>query len=312
MKDNVALIGYGYWGKKYYNYLKKSEYFNLCFVFAPSFEKIRSLENPEKKFISDIETILNNEDIPNVIIATPINTHYEIALKMLEHSKNILIEKPITMRLKEALELNRISSEKNKIIETDYTYTYSAALDYVKKLIEKKHIGNIQSIEISLNQLGRFLPYNIYYLLGSHALSILDLFLPIDECVFSPIPLMKNNDIVTSSVVTFYSSKHNCSGVMNLNLHSPIREKKIIIYGEKGTIYYTPLEKKVITITEYYRTEALTETELIKATKFYEFDENNNLNLALKNFHSVLHGKNSSNIKRSLSITGVLEKLCYE
>lgn len=311
-KEKIALIGYGYWGKKLYKYLRKSKKFELCSVFFPSLKNYNNKIIRTKfgnEFTSDIDSIWRNKGISNVVIATPIDTHFEVVSSALRHSKNVLIEKPLTMNMKEAIGLARMASQRKLILETEYTYTYSAALQFARKMVEEGAIGRIQSIYIGFKQLGRFLPHDVYLLLGSHALSILDFFIPLIKFTFSTFPLIKTDGIVTSAIVQFQSMKKQYSGYLDLSLHCPKRDKKVILFGEKGTLIYCPEEKETLLLTLYHRRDSASEQDLVEKKKCFNFDEKNNLKNAIENFYELLHRKKKCNIDRAVRVNYVLDLL---
>lgn len=311
-KENVALIGYGYWGKKLYSYLKESDKFHLCYVFFPS---LKNYDNESinrkfgKEFTSDIEKIWRDTNVANIIIASPIDTHFEVVCCALSHSKNVLVEKPLTKKAKDANSLAEMARQRNLILETEYTYTYSAALNFAKKTVDDGRIGRIQSISICFSQLGRFLPYDVYFLLGSHALSILDLFMPLNEFTFNAFPLMATNGIVTSALIQFKSEKMRCRGHIDVSLHCPERDKKVAIFGEKGTIVYAPDARDTLTLTLYKRSSSLSGQDLIERNEHFQFDENHNLRNALENFYCLTQNNKECNIARAVAINSILERL---
>lgn len=222
---NTALIGYGYWGQRLYRYFKSNENFLLKYVFG------RSLQD-DKEFTSDLNKIWKDQTIQAVVIATPIDTHYSIVKKALLCKKNVLCEKPLALKTKEILELKRISEQNNLLLMTEYTYTFSCALLHAQKIIDEGVIGPVKSVCITIKQLGRFLDYDVFTLLGTHALSILDLFYPLRRCNFHSRTLMYNTDLVTGGLIHFESKDRDFSGYIDVSLHCPIREKKVVIYGE--------------------------------------------------------------------------------
>lgn len=261
------------------------------------------------EFTSDIDTVWKNKNISNVVIATPIDTHFKVVSCALSHSKNVLVEKPLTMNAKEAVDLAQMASKNKLILETEYTYTYSAALHYAKNMVEKGVIGRIQSINICFKQLGRFLPHDVYLLLGSHALSILDFLIPLTNFTFSAFPMVTTNNIVTSALVQFQSEKKQCSGYIELSLNCPRRDKKVVLFGEKGTLMYCPEEKETLTLTFYHRGDSISEQDLIVKKECFNFDEKNNLNNAIENFYELIHHKKKCNIDRAVEVDSVLDVL---
>lgn len=311
---NIALIGYGYWGQKIYRYLKESSNFNLSAVYFRSLEKlpptvIEQEYGPE--FTPRLkEDIWLNKNIPHVVIVTPINTHYSLVREALLNSKNVLVEKPLTTKTEEALLLQKMAKEKNLKLMTEYPYTFSKALLMAQKLVKEGAIGSLKSISITIKQLGRFLEYDVNTLLGTHALSILDMFLPIKDCQFSCQPLLVTDNIVTGSIIQFKAKESDCQGYIDVNLHCPERDKKVIIYGTKGTIIYDPYAEKTLQLTLYSCQRNVTQAkDLINQQTGYDFDENNNLQYAVTEFFEVINNQKPDNSDRSVAVTTALESL---
>jgi len=299
-KINTALIGYGYWGKRLYRYLKSSENFSVKYVFG------RSLEQ-DKEFTSDINKIWQDKDIQAVIIATPIDTHYSVVKEALLYNKNVLCEKPLAQKAEEILELKAISEQRNLLLLTEFTYTFSKSLEKAKKIIDDGLIGEIESMELSLKYVGRFLKYDVYWLLASHLLSILDIFIPLEKLSFNKIDFIKHNERVETGLLLFQSKK--ASGKMTISLNYPDREAKVIIYGQKGTLVYTTLSQPSLRISWYKKTEGVLSNELVTKDEFHFFGEGNNLKYAVEYLHKALEGSAKSNIDSAVKVTKILETL---
>jgi predicted dehydrogenase len=297
-KINVALIGYGYWGQRLYRYLKAHPGLNLKYVCALSLKE-------EGEFINDIDKIWRDDDVRAVIIATPIDTHYQIAKKALLAHKHVLCEKPLVLRSKQALELKEIAEERRLLILTEFTYTFSKSLGKAKKIIEGGEIGEINSIELSLKYAGRFLKYDVYWLLGSHLLSILDNFVPLRSLKFSKFDLIKNKDRVETGSILFKNGK--ISGKMTVSLNYPDKDMKVIIYGRKGTLVYSTMSEPSLKYFCYKKTEGVLGEKLIIKERSYFIDEKNNLKLAVQYLYDALTGRASGNIERAIMVTKILE-----
>ena len=309
-KKNIALVGYGYWGQKIYRYLKKSEDFQVRHVFFRSLKDL-SQDTIEQKygneFVSTIDLILDDKSVPNVIIATPVSTHFQLIKQALMKSKNVLAEKPLATDPLQSMELLKIAQERNLKLETEYTFTYSEALSFAQRIVEEETIGEIESIIITKKQLGRFLPYDVYTLLGTHCISMLDMFLPIQECKFYPKPLMRNEGIITAANIYFESINTKCQGYIDVNLHCPVRETKVIICGQNGTIVYDPSASDTLTLVLFSRFQRKGQNKVeISKEKVYATDENHNLQRALVHFSKVIENKVNDNSQRAANITEII------
>ena len=99
--QKICVIGAGGWGRNHINTLNK---LNCLYGIIDS--DVSILNNYHEinsycKFFNDIESSLG-EDFDGYVIATPAETHYSIAKKLISHSKNVLIEKPVCLTSKHA------------------------------------------------------------------------------------------------------------------------------------------------------------------------------------------------------------------
>lgn len=92
---------------------------------------------------TDHKEMLDKEDIDAVIIATPTNTHLEIALDCLKASKHILIEKPIARSVSEAKQINTASKKYKKQVMVGMNLRYRPDAMLMKSLVNSGELGDI-------------------------------------------------------------------------------------------------------------------------------------------------------------------------
>lgn len=292
---NAALIGYGYWGSKLYHYLKENKNFNLKYVYALS-------KKDCKEFTKDINNIWRNKKVTAVVVATPIDTHYSIVKEALLHQKNVLCEKPLALKIKECLELKRLSEKQKLLLLTEYTWAFSKGL----KKAQQTDIGSIKAIEMDIKHLGRFLKWDVYWLLASHMLSILDMFVPLKTLKFEKVDLLKDRELIETGMILFKNK--TIKGRISVSTNYIEKETKVVIYGSKGTIIYDPLAKESLRVGWYKKTTGLLAKDLLVKTKTYSYDEINNLRYTFEYFYQALKGKAETNINLAITITKILEK----
>ena len=288
-KNQIALIGKGYWGSKLERYIP--EYFDLKYIIGKDFDK---------------QKIWDNSEIDSVLIATPIETHYDLVKEALEHDKHVFVEKPITLKYNEGIELKDLAREKGKILAVEYTQTFSKSIKHACKII--KEIGELQYIELSVKHLGRFMNYNVYWLLASHQLSILDMFVDLNHLTFTVEDYMFYKGLCTMGSIIF--ENRYLKGVIDVSLNSPIKEMQATFYGTTGTIIYNPFDRHSLRLCLYDKKFAALSDELIKEERTYSFDEMNNLRYSIRYFNNVIAKKEVSNIESALKITRILEEKC--
>ena len=123
---NVALIGYGYWGAKLARNFQNSEYFNLVSVYDKKKKRVDEAKDIFKRIqiYKNIRQLLDNKRIDLIIISTPTSTHYKLAKQSILSQKNVLVEKPLSLSLKEVKNLETLAKLKNKKIFVDYPFLF--------------------------------------------------------------------------------------------------------------------------------------------------------------------------------------------
>ena len=289
---NVALIGCGYWGSKLKRYIVENENFSIT---------------DTCNILSDLSVIWDSKDITAVVVATPNETHYPIIKSALLSGKNVLAEKPLTLKAGQCEELRRIAADRNLVLLVEYTPTFSKALEKARIMVEQGKIGNILGLEMMVRHLGRFGGGSVYWILGSHMLAVLDMFIPIEGMAFSKTDLVTYEGQVETGVIHFQNGR--VSGQIAISLNYSGKETRVIIYGEKGTIIYDAVSQPSLFLGRYERQKWVVASELPTDQMMFRFDEANNLRYAVEYFHQALKGEAGGNIDRAVAITRILEGL---
>jgi hypothetical protein len=129
-----CLVGFGRWGKIYFETIKRLNFCTLdCIVLKGS--------NPRYEQISDtptfhsIKDVIEKRDVDGFIIATPPETHLQLARICLLHKYPVLVEKPFTTNFGEASQLIEIAKDSQAICMVGYQHLYLESYLKLKKLV---------------------------------------------------------------------------------------------------------------------------------------------------------------------------------
>jgi len=210
----------------------------------------------------------------------------------------------MALHTEQCKELVDIAENRGLVLETEYTYTYSNALRQIAILLAK--VDNI-GIEMSVKHLGRFGGGNVYWLLGSHMLSVLDMFTPLKELSFYRNDIYSYDGVVETG--DLYFSGNRVNGRISLSLNYPYKETQITFYCDELTIVYDPAEEFPVREKRYKRDKWVIGSKLRGLDVPIPGDESNNLRLAIQNFANIIEGSAAHNVGRSGAVTGVIENL---
>ena len=173
----VGVIGYGYWGPNLVRNFHQSGSTKLVGVSDIRQERLKEVTTryPEVIVTTNYKDLLNNPEVEAVVIATPVETHYNIAKEALEAGKHVLVEKPLTNTVSEAKDLVKIATEKGKTLMVDHTFLYLTETEKLKELVSSGELGEIYTVSMQRLSLGLFQRHiNVIQDLIPHDIAILN------------------------------------------------------------------------------------------------------------------------------------------
>ncbi len=237
-----------------------------------------------EKHYTDYKEMLDKEEIEAVIIATPTNTHLEIALDCLKANKHILIEKPIARNVSEAKQINAASKKYKKQVMVGMNLRYRPDAMLMKSLVISGELGDIfyircgwlrkQSNEqkwfINKSQSGGGVIIDLGILILDLALWILN-----DKKIKS-VSVQKFNhntkDVEDSAIgLVRFDDDRVISFEVSWGLHSEWDKFHLAAFGTEGTAHLNPLrayKRMESSHIDYTVTNQANQTNLFK--KSYE------------------------------------------
>ncbi|MDA3859676.1 MAG: Gfo/Idh/MocA family oxidoreductase [Melioribacteraceae bacterium] len=238
MKDiNVAIIGAGRWGFNHVrtaNQLLDAKDITVFDSFPEVENKIKEL-NSEINFTTDFNSVLENKEITAVIIATPAETHFEIAKKCMMAGKNVLVEKPITLVPSEAEELLNLSLSLNLKLMVGHVLLFHPAVLRIKDGIENGDIGNLQYIYSNRLNLGAIRSEeNALWSFAPHDISVIQFLVG-----NNPTDIQANGGAyvqngIEDTTMTFLSYPNNVKAHIFVSWLHPFKEQRMVVIGDKG------------------------------------------------------------------------------
>ena len=170
----VAVIGSGYWGKNLIrNYYHIGALKLIC-------ERNETLLQHFKELYPDVETcvayndVLSRDDIDGIVIATPAETHYNLAREALLAGKHTYVEKPLVLDEKMGEHLISLANQKKRVLMVGHLLQYHPAFVKLKELAAKGELGRINYIYSNRLNLGKIRrEENILWSFAPHDISMI-------------------------------------------------------------------------------------------------------------------------------------------
>lgn len=131
--------------------LKEVEVIACCDMNHSRLKEFGKKYDINNQFINFDELLKSNLKIDFVDVSTPGKTHYEICMQALESGFNLLVEKPITLSLKETLDLKNIAEKKKLKVCVIQNYRYRDVVLQAKKDMDEGRIGTINQVNVTFH-----------------------------------------------------------------------------------------------------------------------------------------------------------------
>lgn len=242
---HIGIIGLGYWGPNLLrNFAAQMDTVNKLVCCDLNEQRIVKLKPsfPAVHFTSNTEDIIDSPEIDAVVIATPVNSHYELARKSLNNGKHVFIEKPMTMRVDESEKLLELAYSKNLQVMVDHTFIYTGAIRKIKEISSKGELGDILYFDSVRVNLGLFQhDVNVIWDLAVHDISIMDYILPNKPISVSAIGIHHLNGLEDVAYLTIML-ENNIIAHFHVNWLAPVKVRTMLIGGNKKMLVYNDLE----------------------------------------------------------------------
>src|SRR4029453_15169666 len=110
--------GLGYWGPNLVRNFSESPIFEVAWACDLRPETLDAVERryPGLACTTQVEDVLRDAEVDAVAIATPVSTHYSLAMSALEAGKHVFVEKPLAASTEEVLHLTRVADASDLVL----------------------------------------------------------------------------------------------------------------------------------------------------------------------------------------------------
>ncbi|WP_420329137.1 Gfo/Idh/MocA family oxidoreductase [Lactiplantibacillus plantarum] len=112
-------------------------------------------------YTTTLADIYEDPDIQLVVVSTPSHTHYSVAKDVLNHGKNVLVEKPFTETSAEARELFELAKQKHLFIQCYQNRRFDSDYLTTQKVIESGVLGDLLEVEMHFDYFRPEVPTNV-------------------------------------------------------------------------------------------------------------------------------------------------------
>ncbi len=172
----LAVIGAGNWGFNHvrtFAQLPGGHLHAVSDLVPTNLQKVRQ-QFPEVLTESDYRKVLDLAGLQAVVVATTAASHYEIARAALERGLHVLVEKPMTLDIRESQDLIELARKQQRVLMVGHILLYHPVVVRLKQCIQEGVLGSIHYIyskRVNLGQVRK--DENSLWSLAPHDISVM-------------------------------------------------------------------------------------------------------------------------------------------
>ncbi len=247
----VGVVGLGYWGPnlaRNFSAIPGCELAYLCDAEPAARDRLGRLF-PGTTLAEDLGQLLDDPALDAVVLATPVPTHAELAIRVLEAGKHCFVEKPLALTAADAERAVTAASDAGRVLMVGHLLEYHPGVRKLKELTDAGELGDeifyIYGNRLNLGKLRA--DENALWSLGAHDVSVL-LYLADEE----PTEVVAHGESYVRSgvedvVFCFLRFPSGLTAHLHLSWLDPHKERRFTVVGSRrmATFDDMALERKL-------------------------------------------------------------------
>lgn len=244
MQIGLGVIGCGYWGKNYvrvFQEIPQSRVVQVSDLRPESLEVVKK-HYPKVRPTTDYTDILNDPKVDAVVVATPANSHFELAKECMQAGKHVLVEKPLASNLVGGEQLVELSLKHKVTMMVGHTFLYNAGIRKVRECIQSGGIGKVYYMHATRTNMGPIrYDVNALWDLAPHDISIFNYLLDaVPESISATGARFLGTDREDVGFVTL-NYPDGVVGHIHVSWINPYKVRKVTVVGSRQRIDFDDL-----------------------------------------------------------------------
>ena len=238
MSKKICTIGAGRWGKNHLRTLSSLGALAGIVETSPAKREILRRDYPGIELFGDVREALA-QPFDGFTVATPAETHHEIASLLLQHARPVLVEKPMALSAAQARDLARLAEKTETTLMVGHVLLFHPAIRKIKELVESGKIGRLQYLYSNRLNLGTVrTEENILWSFAPHDISIFQYLIGVRPREVESQGGVFLQPGVHDSTITVLHYPGNIVGHIFVSWLHPFKEHRLVAIGTRGMLSF--------------------------------------------------------------------------
>jgi predicted dehydrogenase len=241
----IGIVGYGYWGPNLVRNVALTPGAKVAAVCDLQDDRLAPVraQYPTVRTTTRYADLLDDPEIDAIAVATPVRSHYPLALQALQAGKHVFVEKPLAQSAAEAHALVEEAERRDRVLMVDHTFVYTGAVQRIKELVDEGQLGKLYYFDSTRVNLGLFQhDIDVMWDLAVHDLAIMDYVLgrrpyAVAASGAAHVPGKPIN-------IAYLTCHFDDSLIAHVNVNwlAPVKIRRTLIGGDRKMIVFDDLE----------------------------------------------------------------------
>jgi predicted dehydrogenase len=246
----VGVVGLGYWGPniaRNFDRLPGADLRWICDAREESLEGFAP-HVPRARATRELDQLLGDPELEAIAIATPLPTHAELALRVIEAGKHCFVEKPLAQSVEAAEEVAAAAERAGVVLMVGHLLEYHPGVERLAEIADSGELGDLHYVYSNRLNLGKIREdENALWSLGAHDVSVVLRLADEEPSDCSAIGESYMRPGVEDVVFCYLRFPSGLAAHLHLSWLDPHKERRFTVVGSKrmATFDDQELERKL-------------------------------------------------------------------
>ena len=247
----IGVVGLGYWGPNLVRCFSDLPNCKVTAVCDESCEQLLRIKDryPSIRPIENLDALLDRDLVDAIVIATPTETHFDLATRALESDMHVFVEKPLAKTVHECRLLVDTANKRNRTLFVGHVFLYAAPVLKLRELIESDELGNINYISSRRLNLGPVRKdVSVLYDLAPHDISMMLYLLDQKPLSVTCTGFGRLNPGIQDVCNLTMFFEDNRMSIIHVSWLDPRKERVVTVVGDNKMAIYDDLQQEKVKI----------------------------------------------------------------
>ena len=218
---------------------------------------------PDVRIVRSLDELLSIPEIRLIVIATPNETHYPFARQCLKAARDVVVDKPFTTTLEEAISLVQLAKSVNRLLTVYQNRRYDGDFQAIRQLVDDSTLGRIVRFETAYDRFrpqlkpgawrettrpGSGILFDIAPHLIDHALVLFGL----PEAVTADVRTERENAVSDDAFDIMLHYSNGMRAVLRSSILAAAPRPRFVLFGTQGSFVKQTFDPQEMNLRQGY------------------------------------------------------------